>query len=441
MSNSAATSKARGTSQVPIHKTFRYWQWRVFVTLWITYASYYLCRVNFSIAIPGIMDEFGYSRAELGGIGTVFFWMYALGQFINGQLGDRFGARKLVALGLLASAVMNVLMGFNPGLGAMLILWGFNGYLQATGWAPIVKTLANWFPLEQRGSFSGLLGSSYQVGNAVGWLLAGFLVAHYGWRTAFWVPALILVVSVVHWYTRVRNSPESIGLPTIEEHAGHGDHGIEKVTTEEHLGLRYTLSKTIGNSRIWVVAWAFFFVDIVRYGFLLWAPTYLFETQGAGIDKAAYTAVAMPLAGAVGALFSGWVTDRFFQSRRAPIIAINLFLLGIFAWAYRFAVPVEAWGLGFAMMALIGFTTYGAHVVMVATVPMDYGTRKAAGSATGFIDGFGYLGAGLVGVGTGLLVDRWGWNAGFYFWIAAAFIAAGLMTLLWKYKPAKGKYL
>lgn len=93
------------------------------------------------------------------------------------------------------------------------------------------------------------------------------------------------------------------------------------------------------------------------------------------------------------------------------------------------------------VLALIGFTTYGAHVVMVATVPMDYGTRKAAGSATGFIDGFGYLGAALVGVGTGFLVDRWGWNAGFYFWIAAAFVASGLMALLWTYKPPKGKYL
>ncbi len=430
-------------------QAFRYWQTRIFTTLWITYASYYLCRVNFSVALPGIMDEFGCSKAELGLIGTAFFWMYALGQFINGQIADRFGARKLVALGLLASAVVNILMGFSAILGAILILWGLNGYFQAMGWAPSVKTLANWFSLERRGRISGLLGSCYQIGNAVGWVLAGFLIARYGWRSAFWIPAALLLLSVIHWYTRIRNSPESIGLPTIEAYEGHGERvgnstaawAKAQVSEEEHLGLPYTLKQTIGNPRVWIVAWAFFFVDIVRYGFLLWAPTYLFETQKAGIDKAAYTVVAMPLAGALGAFFSGWATDRFFQSRRAPIITINLLLLGILAWAYRFVVPAGAWILSFMVLALIGFATYGAHVVMVATVPMDYGTRKAAGSATGFIDGFGYLGAGVVGVCTGFLVDRWGWDAGFYFWIVAAFVACALMALLWTYKPPKGKYL
>lgn len=451
MAETAVGPKPKAIVQAVYKGAFRYWRSRIFATLWMTYASYYLGRVNFSMALPGITEEFGYSKAQLGMVGTAFFWAYALGQFVNGQLGDRFGARRVVALGLLASALVNALMGFSPGLGLFLVIWGLNGYFQATGWAPSVKTLANWFSQEQRGKISGLFGSCYQVGNAAGWLLAGYLVANYGWRSAFWVPAAFLVVSVVHWYTRVQNSPESIGLPTLEEYEGHGEHATTEdvqqavrrpiTSKEEFLGWRYTLKQTLGNGRVWVVAWAFFFVDIVRYGFLLWAPTYLFEAQGAAIDKAAYTAVAMPMAGGLGAFFSGWITDRFFQSRRAPVITINLFLLGLFAWVYRFAVPPGAWALSFVVMALIGFTTYGAHVVMVATVPMDYGTRKAAGSATGFIDGFGYMGAGLVGVGTGWLVDRWGWNAGFYFWIIAAFIAAGLMALLWTYKPPKSKYL
>jgi len=77
----------------------------------------------------------------------------------------------------------------------------------------------------------------------------------------------------------------------------------------------------------------------------------------------------------------------------------------------------------------------------VAAALMDLGTRKAAASTTGFIDGWGHLGAGLQGVGTGLMVDRWGWNAGFAFWIACAFLGAGLMVLLWRYKPPKREYL
>jgi len=184
-----------------------------------------------------------------------------------------------------------------------------------------------------------------------------------------------------------------------------------------------------------------FFVNIVRYGFLTWAPTYLFETQGAGIARAAYSTVIFPIAGALGAVFAGWATDRWFQSRRAPVAGISLVLAGVLAWAYRFVVPVDYWLLGLITLAAIGFAVFGAHVLIVAAAPMDFGTRKAAAAATGFIDGWGYLGAGLQGFGTGLLVDRWGWSAGFAFWIVSAFLGAVLMMLLWRYKPPQREYL
>ena len=122
------------------------WQPRIFFVLWITYASFYLGRVNFSVAMPGIMAEFGWTRADVGAIGTALFWAYAVGQFINGQLGDRYGARVLITIGLTISALMNLLFGFSQALGMMIIIWAVNGYAQSMGWAPIVKTLANWFP-------------------------------------------------------------------------------------------------------------------------------------------------------------------------------------------------------------------------------------------------------------------------------------------------------
>jgi sugar phosphate permease len=116
-------------------------------------------------------------------------------------------------------------------------------------------------------------------------------------------------------------------------------------------------------------------------------------------------------------------------------------LAGILTLVYRFVVPVEQWLLGLIVLASIGFVVFGAHVLLVAAAPMDFGTRKAAASATGFIDGWGYVGAGLQCVIVGLFVDRWGWDAGFIFWVISAFLAAGLMLFLWKHKPPKKKYL
>ena len=422
---------------------FEGWQRRIFVILWITYASFYLGRVNFSVAMPGIMADFGWTRADVGAIGTALFWAYAIGQFINGQLGDRVGSRILITIGLTVSALMNLLFGFSQAMGVMIIIWAVNGYVQSMGWAPTVKTLANWFPPRVRGKMSGRLGTSYILGGAISVALAGFIAARFGWRATFFAPVVLLLLSAVHWYLRARNSPESAGLPALEELEGEAgpSEKVEARSEDKYLGLRYTLKHSLGNRGVWLMGWGLFFVNIVRYGFLTWAPTYLFETQKAGIDKAAYSSVIFPIAGALGALFAGWATDRWFQSRRAPVAGISLVLAGALAWAYRFAVPVDQWLLGLITLAAIGFAVFGAHVLIVAAAPMDFGTRKAASAATGFIDGWGYLGAGLQSVSTGLLVDRWGWSAGFALWIACAFLGAGLMVLLWRYKPPKREYL
>ena len=441
MTDSAVSSILRPRAQ--LLSVFEGWQRRIFLILWVTYASFYLGRVNFSVGLPGIMADFGWTRADVGAIGAALFWAYAIGQFINGQLGDRLGARVLITVGITVSALMNLLFSFSQALGVMIVIWAINGYVQSMGWAPTVKTLANWFPPRARGKMSGRLGTSYILGGAISVALAGFIAARFGWRATFFVPCILMLLSAIHWYVRARNSPESAGLPALEALEGEAasSEQAEVRPQDEYLGLRYTLKNSIGNSRVWLMGWGLFFVNIVRYGFLMWAPTYLFETQKAGIDKAAYSSVVFPIAGALGALFAGWATDRWFQSRRSPVAGISLLLAGVFAWAYRFAVPVDQWLLGLITLAAIGFAVFGAHVLIVAAAPMDYGTRKAAASATGFIDGWGYLGAGLQSVGTGLLVDHWGWSAGFAFWVVCAFLAAGLMVLLWRYKPPKREYL
>ena len=152
-----------------------------------------------SIAIPGIMEEFGYTKTIMGGVLAALFGAYAFGQFVNGQLGDKFGGRIMVSLGLILSALFNLLFGFSPTLTAMVVIWALNGYVQSMGWAPSVKTIANWFPRRMRGRIGGILGSSYQIGNALSWLLAGFLATYLDWRWLFYVPTIILAAAAVHW--------------------------------------------------------------------------------------------------------------------------------------------------------------------------------------------------------------------------------------------------
>ena len=431
-------------SKADILGAWKNWQVRTFITIWITYGTFYLCRANISFALPGLSAEFGYSKTILGLLGTSLFIMYSLGQFINGQLGDKFGARKLVFIGMIVSALLNIVFSFSTGFAFMLIVWGLNGYFQSMGWSPQVKTMANWFTVKQRGKWMGLMGSCYQIGNAYTWLLVSWIAANYGWRAIFWVPSIILLISSAHFVTRLRNAPEEVGLPPIEqlrkmlEEGEKNADGLDSesapvctITEDTHLGFKQTINICVTNPRIWAVSVAFMCLDIIRYGFFYWAPVYLIEAQGASITSAGLKVAVLPLAGSAGAIITGWATGKFFQNRRAPVIAICLFCLALFSWLF-YTAPPGAWVWSLVCLAIIGFCTYGPHVLMVGHAAQDFAGRKAAASAAGFIDGWGYVGAAMTGIFTGWLVDNYGWGAGFWYWIIAALVGAVIMLGLWK---------
>ena len=422
-----------------VKKKLNYWRKRVFISLWITYASFYLCRVNISIAIPGILKEYSLTKTAMGAVLTALFFAYAIGQFINGQLGDKFGARKLITFGAIVSGILNLIFPVLPGvISLMALVWGLNGYFQSMGWSPSTKTIANWFPISMRGKVTGLFGSCYQFGNAVSWALAGLMVGMFGWRFAFWIPAIVLIVIAIQWFINGRNAPEELGLPTVEDcHDGVMEQ--KEYQKDEHLGFKYTIKTVLNNPRIWIVGLSLFGLNIIRYGFMMWAPTYMFEVEKAAISTAAYKALAIPLAGSLGALFAGWVSDRFFKSRRAPIVVLMLVALMILTVLYP-QLKHFHWSWSLICLIAIGFTIYGPHVMIVAAIPMDYVSRKAAASATGFIDGLGYFGASLTVFISGFLIDKHGWNAAFYFWVVGVFLAIILMSIQWNYRPEKGKY-
>jgi len=244
------------------------WRRRIFLTLWITYASFYLCRVNLSVVIPKIVEDIGCTRSTMGVIGSIFFITYAIGQFINGQFADKRNARFLILIGIFGSVCVNILFGLSSTILTMAILWGINGYFQSMGWPPCVKVISNWFPHEKRGAISGLFGTSYHFGNVISLFLAGSLLLYFKWRAVFWFPALLFLVSGVQFLILEKDNPESAGF------------NPEAKTEQDFLpaensesGLRYFLV----NPRLWQIGFASLSLNIMAWGFLYWAPTYLYE--------------------------------------------------------------------------------------------------------------------------------------------------------------------
>jgi MFS transporter, OPA family, glycerol-3-phosphate transporter len=412
------------------------WQWRIFTGVWITYFSFYFCRANLGVAAKTLQNDLSLSDVQYGLLAACLKPAYGIGQFINGQLADRVGARKMLGIGMFTSAGLNFAFGSSSVLWLLILLWTTNGYFQAMGWPSCVKVMANWFPVHARGKAMGFIGTSYQFGNAATFWVVGWLVEDYGWRAGFWGPALYFAVIAVLVNLMVRTKPEDAGLASI-----HDDEiaAVNQETPIETLSFKETTMGVLCNRNLWIVALAFAGLDIIRYGFLDWAPKHLAEITGSGVSKSAIKASILPLGGAVGAVFAGWMTDRFFQSRRAPVVCVMLALLGVSTLFYHRVAQSGNTTMLMILLAVIGFFTYGPHVLMVGACPQDFGSRRMAASAAGFIDCMGYMGAMGAGLGTGYILQYFGgWDNAIYFWSGSAFFAAILMGFLWN--TAVGKH-
>ena len=228
---------------------------QVVAALCTTYGLLYFGRVNISVVLPIIAVELDVGRAEIGILGTVFFWVYAIGNFVNGEIGSHVSPFRLVGLGLLVTAIVNIAFGFQTSLLTMLILWGINGFAQSGGWPPIVRILAERLDPRQIKRVSTVIPFSYVIGTVVTWTLIGAVAAGGNWRIAFWLPGLVLLLTAALWRKG----------------------GIDAPTTHSS-GVR--LSTIIAEAR--AVAFALVvsaLAGFVRNGSIIWLPTFILDSE------------------------------------------------------------------------------------------------------------------------------------------------------------------
>ncbi len=403
--------------------------------MWTAYASYYLCRLNFAVAQPAILKEFpDWTLAQVGVIPSSYAAVYAVGQFVNGQIAVRFGARALMTLSLVVAGLMNLAFAQATTFAEMVVFWGVNGWVQSAGWSLVVETMANWTPERRRGMVIGLISTCYQVGNVLAWLLAGTLVESFGWRAAFYVPGLWLLPMAAIFFAFLRNRPEDAGFPPVREDQRTASARLGP--SGDGLSIGRVVAMTLSNRVLWVLAIGFFCANAVRYAFMNWAVTYLAEFHAQGIKDSAFQAVALPLIGAAGAVSAGWASDALFGGRRAPLCA--LMLLGLTGVCLAFPLlPAGSPLAATALLGLAGFLIYGPDMLMSGAATVDFSHPRAAAAATGLTMSAGAAGAIFSGAGVGWLRDiaEGRWDLVFHLLAVLALVPALLMASLWNARP------
>jgi phosphoglycerate transporter family protein len=417
-------------SNLSIDHRYKYWRLRILYSMIFGYAAFYLVRQNFSMALPVLGAEYGYSKTQLGGVLTLWSIIYGVGKFVNGYFSDRSNARYFMSIGLLGGALTSCLMGFGTSIYYFGFFWAINAWFQSMGWPPVTRLLTQWFSPSELGTKWALASTAHQIGGAAIVLLAGFLIQHWGWQSAFIVPGLMVMGVAAFLFNRLRDTPQSIGLPSIEAHQGLVENPEE--AEEEHLAPRELIMRVLNNRLLWYVCLANMFFYIVRIGMLNWAPTFLRELKGASLLSSGWQVAGFDIAGIFGGIAAGWISDRFFTGRRGPVSVIYMILLVVCLFCLWY-VPEGNQALSSITMMVLGFLVYGPQV-LAGVASADTVSKKAVGLANGLTGTFAYVGTGFSGICVGWLADHYGWNGGFIFFIASAFLSTFFFSLTWNHR-------
>jgi OPA family glycerol-3-phosphate transporter-like MFS transporter len=395
-------------------RAYTRWQRRVFIIAWLSYASFYLCRVNISVALPSIQADFGWDKSAIGLIGSTFLWLYALGQLVNGTLGQRADSRWFVGLGMLVSAACCAAFGAASWLWLMILLWGLNGWVQSMGWGPIVKTISAWFGDRRRGRITTFFAPCFVLGHLTAWAVGGWIVDRWGWRYAFWLPAIVFAGMAALWLLGIRSTPQAAGFDVLQESK-----------PERHDTLRHIVASLWSNSQVRWAALTCVFASMIKDGLTLWAPFMLIDLSGGTTAEAALGASVMPLLGLAGSMLSGWLVDRVFGTREAPVVIVLSLLIAVAMLGF---VVVRKSGTSWSLIGLLGvcgMMAYGINAVLLTSLPLSFSRAGNVAAVAGFLDFAAYVGGGISAVVVGQLLDGRGWNAVFVYWFAATLLASG----------------
>lgn len=398
------------------------WQCKVFILCWAAYASAYLCRTNLSIALPGMMDAFEWNKTSAGLIGSAFFWAYAIGQLVNGYIGDKIQTRKFIFFGLGTAAAINICVGFSSRLWVVILLWTLNGFLLSTLWGPIVKTISVWFSHSQRNRVAMGMSMSMIGGYLLSWGVVGTISARTSWSWAFWIPGILTAVFAFIWVLKMRNHPQEVGLkqPDAEQET-------EAVSAEDKSDPA-SLLQIIRKSKLYLVAIACIAQGIIKDGITLWTPSFL--RDGFKLDQAEISLFSMvvPLVSILGILLAGWL-NKIFKHREKVSVTLLLAFTGVCCMILYFLIGVSLYA-DIILLSLSSALMYGANTLLLTIIPLNYSSSGKVSAIAGFLDFCSYMGAALSGFLTGLIIDHAGWKYIMLLWAALAVLGIGSLLAM-----------
>jgi OPA family sugar phosphate sensor protein UhpC-like MFS transporter len=407
-----------------VKKNYKYWRFRTFYAMWAGYAFFYFTRKSFTFAMPLMQSELGLGKFELGLLGSILYITYGASKFLSGMIGDKSNPRYFMSIGLILTGIFNFLFGMSSVFWSFAIFWGLNGIFQGWGWPGCAKLLTHWYSQSERGRWWSAWNTSHNIGGSLIPLLVAGCAAQYGWRFAMYLPGVISILAGLFVMNRLRDTPQSLGLPPIEKF--RGDYSNSNSRSEKsNLSMKELLFEyVIKNKYIWILAVAYFLIYVIRTAVNDWTMVYLIEVKNYTMKEAGMCLFWFEWGGLFGSLAAGWASDIIFKGKRNPInVLFTLVILGlIFAFKsfHQASLLVDS-----AFIFLFGFFIFGPQM-LIGMAAAELSHKNATATATGFVGCFAYLGAAVAGGPLGAITQKWGWDV----YLLTLFICAALGALI-----------
>lgn len=427
---------------------FKSWQWQVVICTMIGYSMFYFVRKNFSFAMPALSAEYGITNTSFGIILSLVGIIYGVSKFLNGIIADRINARWHLVIGLCACILLNLFFGWSDKLSTMItgnesgpdfintmvvimaILLVLNNIFQGCGFPPCNRLLAHWVPPKELATKSAIWNTSHSIGAAVVSVFCGYIIAKTGnWRYCFIFPSAVAAIGVLFIFLTLRDTPKSVGLPELENTRTELDED------DSPAAFRAFIRKRVFRSPIvWCLAITDLFVYIVRFAVLDWGPMFLQQRENPlSPQLSGWTIGIFEVAGCIGMLCAGWMSDRFFKGKSHRVCAVEMFLVALCMIALHLLPKDSSPVLVLVLLALAGFFVYGPQAMLGVTA-VKHATKKAASTAVGLIGLMSYGSVIFTGVGLGWFSDHFGWDNLFLLMTIVAVIGGLIVFALWNIK-------
>lgn len=407
---------------------FKKYAWLMLLSFGLTYLFFYNGRQNINLVLPLMKQEFQSDLGTLGVVSSALFWCYAFGQLVSGRLGSYFGYKKLMIVGVAASAVLNVLISFQSELWLIAVLWGLNGFFQAMVWSNGIGVINKWWPKEKRGFASGLATAFSGVAQAVTYLTVNWcliLNPEWTWRAGFRFPIIPMVLILIAFILFFKEKPENVGLKPFEEadkSLDTTDAAMEKTLASK--GFFYPYKLLFSEPKVLVFCLISAIAGIGRYGLLTWIPTYFTEELGLTLKDDMFTYIVLPLGQACAMFVFPFITDKLFKGKREPmlILASVVACIGLVCFPFfKTQLPATV------MLFVVGVFSMVTGVIWA--IAGDMGGRALSSTVVGVLDWAVYMGAAIQASVFGFVQEQFGWSA-IFITIGCLYIVLLVLTLL-----------